>query len=257
MRDLFAWQLVGDVLKVGAYVYGYLVIAKASLRFYILTEISQFTLLTAFSHWLIPAHGAIGAAQAYMATYIVYFALCCGVFYSGVGGHDSTDSRYWDRISAPQPNRPAVFNDELAVDDEQARIFMVVGEERGSAQPIRRSPSVAISGKKSLAEAVIAMAKRIGSSDSSSTASSTSACGWRCSAAGLNRRSLTGISGVLIYTKSSSGLKFRLFYPIRRMAQNRVGCVFATRGDLRYFAEQHPHVRGELSFPNANGSFTQ
>jgi len=80
MRDLFAWQLVGDVLKVGAYVYGYLVIAKASLRFYILTEISQFALLTAFSHWLIPAHGAVGAAQAYMATYIVYFTLCSGVF---------------------------------------------------------------------------------------------------------------------------------------------------------------------------------
>ncbi|WHP31204.1 lipid III flippase WzxE [Trabulsiella odontotermitis] len=80
MRDLFAWQLVGDVLKVGAYVYGYLVIAKASLRFYILTEISQFALLTAFSHWLIPSHGALGAAQAYMATYIVYFALCSGVF---------------------------------------------------------------------------------------------------------------------------------------------------------------------------------
>lgn len=60
--------------------------------FYILTEISQFTLLTAFSHWLIPAHGAVGAAQAYMATYIVYFALCSGVFYSGVNGHDSTDT---------------------------------------------------------------------------------------------------------------------------------------------------------------------
>lgn len=80
MRDLFAWQLVGDVLKVGAYVFGYLVIAKASLRFYILTEISQFVLLTGFSRWLIPVHGALGAAQAYMATYIVYFALCCGVF---------------------------------------------------------------------------------------------------------------------------------------------------------------------------------
>ncbi|MNI27806.1 Lipid III flippase [compost metagenome] len=80
MRDLFAWQLVGDVLKVGAYVFGYLVIAKASLRFYILAEISQFTLLTAFAHWLIPAHGALGAAQAYMATYVVYFSLCCGVF---------------------------------------------------------------------------------------------------------------------------------------------------------------------------------
>lgn len=80
MRDLFAWQLIGDVLKVGAYVFGYLVIAKASLRFYILTEISQFALLTGFSRWLIPTHGALGAAQAYMATYILYFTLCCGVF---------------------------------------------------------------------------------------------------------------------------------------------------------------------------------
>lgn len=80
MRDLFAWQLVGDVLKVGAYVFGYLVIAKASLRFYVLAEISQFALLTGFSRWLIPAHGALGAAQAYMATYIIYFTLCCGVF---------------------------------------------------------------------------------------------------------------------------------------------------------------------------------
>lgn len=81
MRDLFAWQLVGDVLKVSAYVFGYLVIAKAALRFYILTEVSQFVLLTGFSRWLIPAHGALGAAQAYMATYIIYFALCCGAFF--------------------------------------------------------------------------------------------------------------------------------------------------------------------------------
>ncbi|WP_380184480.1 lipid III flippase WzxE [Kalamiella sp. sgz302252] len=81
MRDLFIWQLTGDVFKVGAYVFGYLVIAKASLRFYLLTEISQFLLLTLFAWWLIPLHGAVGAAQAYMATYIVYFALCAGVFF--------------------------------------------------------------------------------------------------------------------------------------------------------------------------------
>lgn len=80
MRDLFVWQLVGDVMKVGAYVFGYLVIAKAALRFYLLTEVSQFLLLTLFSHWLIPIHGALGAAQAYMATYLVYFLLCCSVF---------------------------------------------------------------------------------------------------------------------------------------------------------------------------------
>lgn len=92
MRDLFAWQLVGDVLKVGAYVFGYLVIAKASLRFYILAELSQFALLIGFSRWLIPAHGALGAAQAYMATYIVYFTLCCGVFYSGAEKHEPVNT---------------------------------------------------------------------------------------------------------------------------------------------------------------------
>ncbi|AUX74187.1 lipid III flippase WzxE [Erwinia pyrifoliae] len=80
MRDLFIWQLSGDVLKVGCYVFGYLVIAKASLRFYLLTEVSQFALLSGFSRWLIPLHGAAGAAQAYMATYMAYFALCAGVF---------------------------------------------------------------------------------------------------------------------------------------------------------------------------------
>jgi len=80
MRDLFVWQLCGDVFKVGAYVFGYLVIAKASLRFYILAELGQFLLLTCFSRWLIPLSGTTGAAQAYMATYICYFALCCGAF---------------------------------------------------------------------------------------------------------------------------------------------------------------------------------
>ena len=80
MSSLFAWQLVGDVLKVGAYVFGYLMVARAALRVYLLAEITQFVLLTGLSHWLIPRHGALGATQAYMATYIIYFALCGGVF---------------------------------------------------------------------------------------------------------------------------------------------------------------------------------
>lgn len=80
MRDLFGWQLAGDFFKVGAYVFGYLVIAKASLRFYLLTEVSQFILLIASSYWLIPLHGVSGAVQAYCLTYMIYFALCGGVF---------------------------------------------------------------------------------------------------------------------------------------------------------------------------------
>lgn len=80
MRDLFIWQLMGDVLKIGSYVFGYLIIAKASLRFYLLAELSQCVLLTLFSHWLIPRYGAIGAAQAYMVTYMIYFLLGVVIF---------------------------------------------------------------------------------------------------------------------------------------------------------------------------------
>ncbi len=80
MRDLFAWQLVGDVLKVGQYVFGYLVIAKASLRLYILAEIGQFALLTAFSHWLIPTHGALGGSGLYGNLYRLFRCLLRRIF---------------------------------------------------------------------------------------------------------------------------------------------------------------------------------
>lgn len=75
MRELFTWQLPGDVFKVAAYIFGYLVIAKGSLRAYLLTEMAQFSLLLLSSHWLIPAHGVIGAVQAYCFTYFCYLLL--------------------------------------------------------------------------------------------------------------------------------------------------------------------------------------
>lgn len=101
MRDLFAWQLVGDVLKVGAYVFGYLVIAKASLRFYILAEISQFILLSAFAHWLIPALARWARHRLIWPPILSIFHFVAAYFYSGVGEHDCTDSR--PGIGYPSP----------------------------------------------------------------------------------------------------------------------------------------------------------
>lgn len=90
------------------------------------------------------------------------------------------------------------FNDELAVNDEQARLFMVVGDATGIREAY---PALSIScypGKKSLAKAVIALAKANRQQRFSFTASLIPACGWRCSAGGSARRSLTGTSGARI-----------------------------------------------------------
>ena len=140
------------------------------------------------------------------------------------------------------------FNDELASGNPDAREFMVAGQDNdlGAACPalnITFWPD-----KAALAKAVIAKAKADreqrfffhGQFNTGlwmallSGGIKPSQCSWH-------------IWGADLY-EVSRGWKFRLFYPLRRMAQGRVGCVFATRGDLNYFAERHPNVRGELLY---------
>lgn len=76
MEKLFFWQLLGDICKVLAYIFGYLIVAKGALKLYALAEIFQVSVLLGSGSLLIPQFGAEGATMAYFATYALYLTAC-------------------------------------------------------------------------------------------------------------------------------------------------------------------------------------
>jgi O-antigen/teichoic acid export membrane protein len=80
MKDLFAFQLIGDVLKIMGWVLGYLLLAKAMSKTYIIMEIVNFLLLILISYFLVNWYGSVGATLAFAIVYLVYFVVLAFVF---------------------------------------------------------------------------------------------------------------------------------------------------------------------------------
>lgn len=75
VRDLVAVQVVGDSLKIGSWILSYLMLSKALMKAFILTEVGFSISLVLLSMLLINHYGVIGAIMAYTINYAMYWVV--------------------------------------------------------------------------------------------------------------------------------------------------------------------------------------
>jgi O-antigen/teichoic acid export membrane protein len=80
MEKLFAWQLLGDLLKVCSLILGQEFFARKMTRAFIITEVCSFAVLYLSGSYLISLYGAEGAVMAHAFTYLVYL-IVLGVYF--------------------------------------------------------------------------------------------------------------------------------------------------------------------------------
>lgn len=75
MRQLFAWQMFGDTLRIGSWILAYVMLGKALVKMYIITEIT-FSLSFFVLTWMLTNNFGIKAAPiAHAINYLAYWIL--------------------------------------------------------------------------------------------------------------------------------------------------------------------------------------
>ncbi|WP_026637499.1 O-antigen translocase [Duganella zoogloeoides] len=73
MRELFFWQLTGDILKIGSWILSYIMLGRAMVRAFVLTEVIFSLSFYGFTVMLSKIYGFQGVAMAYAANYLLYW----------------------------------------------------------------------------------------------------------------------------------------------------------------------------------------
>ncbi|PMZ93584.1 MULTISPECIES: O-antigen translocase [unclassified Pseudomonas] len=72
IRDMFAWQMLGDVLRICSWMLAYVFIAKGRFKIYIASEVLFAFLFYALTRLLLPWLGLSGLAMAHALNYAAY-----------------------------------------------------------------------------------------------------------------------------------------------------------------------------------------
>jgi Uncharacterized membrane protein, putative virulence factor len=72
MKDLFLFQLIGDVLKISSWLLSFLMLAKAMTKIFIISEILFSCLFIVLTYVFVNINGLIGVTYAYAANYFLY-----------------------------------------------------------------------------------------------------------------------------------------------------------------------------------------
>lgn len=82
MRELFLFQLVGDVFKLASWLLSYLMLSRAMVKTFIVTELLFGATFVLFSIVLTNIFGLVGMSYSYALNYMLYF-ICMGFIFRG------------------------------------------------------------------------------------------------------------------------------------------------------------------------------
>jgi PST family polysaccharide transporter len=73
IRELFPWQLVGDVIKIGSWIIAYVMLGRAMVKLFVITEIFFSIFFVILSWHFIDSFGLVGVPIAYAINYLIYW----------------------------------------------------------------------------------------------------------------------------------------------------------------------------------------
>jgi PST family polysaccharide transporter len=73
MRELFAWQMLGDTLKIGSWILAYLMLGKAMTKYFVITEVAFSISFYVIVVFMTDFFGFKGVALAHAGNYLLYW----------------------------------------------------------------------------------------------------------------------------------------------------------------------------------------